>query len=195
VSQPASEQPGSEQPGSEQPGRYQRTTGALVGALVVTLLAITGFVVFRAVNREQVEVRPEPVDYLAAVAALQQGGLTPIYPSVVPDGWMVTSIDRPAGEGFEWGMGLLTADDEFIGVRQADGSVDELVEEYVDPVTRADGQVTVTSGPAPTWSVFTDEGGDTGLAAEVGGQTVLVFGSASQDELVTVAEALTTDPV
>ena len=38
--------------------RYQRSTGGLVGALLVTVLVILGFVGFRALNRDQPDVKP-----------------------------------------------------------------------------------------------------------------------------------------
>ena len=36
---------------------------------------------------------------------------------------------------------------------------------------------------ADTWTTWTDEGGDTGYAAEVGDETVLVYGSAPAEDL------------
>ena len=42
---------------------YQRSASGLVGALLVTLLVIGAFVAFRALNRDELEVGPEAVDY------------------------------------------------------------------------------------------------------------------------------------
>jgi hypothetical protein len=161
---------------------------------VVTLLAIGGFVVFRAVNRTEVEVRPEAVDYLGAVAALQESGQQPVYPPALPDGWVATSIDAPPGETLEWGLGMLTDDDGFAGVRQSGDSVEALVDSYVDADAIEGQAVTLDSSLAPTWRTFTDEGGDTAYAAQVGDATVLVFGSAPGSELQSLVTSLTTDP-
>lgn len=61
---------------SEQPGRYQRSFSGMLGALVVLLLVIGGFVAFRAVTRDDLEVEVETVDYLETVGFAQDGDLT-----------------------------------------------------------------------------------------------------------------------
>ena len=58
-----------------------------------------------------------------------------------------------------------------------------------------DGTVALDSEVASRWRTFSDPGGDHAYAAEVGGQTVLVYGSAPQDELETLVESLTTAPL
>ena len=43
---------------SERPGRYERSTSGMVGAMIVTLLVILAFVVFRACNRTDLRSSP-----------------------------------------------------------------------------------------------------------------------------------------
>ena len=43
---------------SEQPGRYQRSMSGMVGALLVTILAIVAFVGFRAFTGSDLDVKP-----------------------------------------------------------------------------------------------------------------------------------------
>ena len=69
---------------SQQPGRYQRSTSGMVGALLVTLLVILAFVAFRALNRSNLDVKPERVDYLAQVRYAQQAGSEVVYPARLP---------------------------------------------------------------------------------------------------------------
>ena len=71
---------------SEQPGRYQRSASGMVGAMLVTLLAILAFVVFRACNRTDLEVGPDHVDYLAQVGYAQRSGADLVYPASLPAG-------------------------------------------------------------------------------------------------------------
>jgi hypothetical protein len=183
------------QPPPERPGRYQRTTGGLIGALVVTVLAIGAFVAFRAVNRTDLEVRPDPIDHLAAVAALQDQGMRPVYPSELPSGWVATSVDMPPADQPDWGLGILTDDDTFVGMQQSKDSVDDLLHEYVDENPREGEPVGLPGSLAPTWRSFSDEGGDRALATEVDGWNILVYGSATDADLRTLVATLTTEPL
>ena len=72
---------------SEQPGRYQRSPAGMVGALVVTVLVILGFVVFRSCVRTDLDVKPAHVDYRAEVRFAQQNGR----------GWSTRRRCRPGG--------------------------------------------------------------------------------------------------
>lgn len=177
---------------SEKPGRYQRSTSGLVGALIVTLLAIGAFVAFRALNREELEIKPEPIDYLAAVEQLQDSGSRPVHPPRLPEGWIATSVDVVPGRRDTWGLGVLTDEGAFVGIRQADSSAESLVEEYVD-AEAAEGDVLgiPESDVAVEWLSWTDEGGDTGYSAEVGQQSVLVYGSAPAAEIQAYVATLT----
>lgn len=177
---------------SEQPGRYQRSASGMVGAMLVLLLLIAAFVGFRALNREELAIEPERVDYREAVGFAQDAGWSVVYPRSVPDGWRATSIDSQREE--DWGIGFLTPDG-FVGVRQSAASVEQLLETYVDEEAVAEGPVRLDSELARVWESYSDAGGDLAFAAEVDGRRVLVYGSARATDLRTLAEALTTGPV
>ena len=66
-----------------------------------------------------------------------------------------------------------------------------LVATYVDEDAVEGEAVGVANVLAPRWRQFTDAGGDTAYAAEVGGEWVLVYGSAPADDLLTIVESLT----
>jgi hypothetical protein len=70
--------------------------------------------------------------------------------------------------------------------------VDELVAAYVGGDATQGDDVRVDGSVAPAWQTFSDPGGDHAFAAQVGGQTVLVYGSASEEQLRRVVESLTT---
>lgn len=183
---------------SEQAGRYQRSFSGLIGAIVITLLAIGGFVAVRAFVRDDIEQKPQAVDYLETVGLAQDAGREIVYPAALPQGWIATSVDFQPGQETTWGVGILTRAGTFVGVRQEDDSLDDLLATYVDddpdeitelPAERFEGSV------ATQWQVFEDEGGDRAYAAEVGEDYVLVYGSAELLDLREVVDRLTTEPV
>lgn len=165
------------------PGRYQRSTGGLVGAMIVTVTVVVAFVAFRAVFRDQPEVTPDPVDYLAAVAHAQDQGLRPVHPRELPGGWVATSVASTAGDPPSWSLGLLTDEGDFVGVRQEDASVESLLETHVDEDVSDAGTVVTPGSVAREWAAYADEGGDHAYAAELGSQTVLVYGSAPAEDV------------
>jgi Protein of unknown function (DUF4245) len=169
--------------------------GGLVGALLVTLAAVGVYVGFRALNRDGLDIRPDPVDYLAAAATAQEAGVVAIYPASLPDGWIATSVDLRDGADPTWGLGMLTSNDEFAGVQQGE-DLDDLVVRYVDERATEGDKETIKRSIAPRWRTFSDEGGDQAYAAqpaELEGAWVIVFGSASKDDLRTLVGLLTTD--
>lgn len=180
---------------SEQGGRYQRSVSGMIGALIVTLVAITAFVLFRAANRDDLDVKPEAVDYLGSVKYIQQSGDTVVYPPTLPSHWTPTSADYRPGRVPEWDLGVLTAQDKFVGLREEDAPVEQLVSDYVDENATEGNAVEVHSPVANTWRTFTDSGGDYALATEIGDRALLVFGSADPQEIRDFAATLVTTPV
>lgn len=175
---------------SGQAGRYQRSMSGMVGALLVSLLAIGGYVGFRALNRNEIEVRPEPIELADAVTVGDQAGSQPVYPDPLPEGWTATSFDTGSLDEPAWGLGLHTADGRFVGIRKEDASLDQLLETYVDESPDEGETVTIDSSVATSWQTWTDDGGDTAYASEVGEEWVLVYGSAPAEDLRTVVESL-----
>lgn len=163
---------------SQQPSRHQRSFPALVGAMLVTLAVALAFVGWRALFRDDVDNRPAPVDWTQSVQLADDAGLSVVRPRELPEGWRATSVELRAGDDPRWGLGVLTDEDRFIGIRQEDGSVAELVDTYVDEEAVAGGDATVESDVAGTWQTWTDDGGDRGYSTELGDDAVLVYGSA-----------------
>jgi hypothetical protein len=175
--------------------RYQRTVAGGVGSMIVLIALVLAFVVFRGVFRDNGQVEQEPVDYLAAVQAAQQAGADLVYPPTLPKGWTATSIAYHPGERPAWGIGMLTDDGRFAGVRQEDTGLETMLEKYVDADPVEGDTVTIDSPLAQQWQEWSDAGGDHAYAASYGDDEVLVFGSASTDDLRAVVESLTDAPV
>jgi len=178
------------------PGRYQRTTNGLVGSMIVAVAVVIGVVVFRSLFRNELEVEPEPVAYLEAVTAVQSTGREVAYPPALPAGWIATNVEASQAEQTpRFFLAVLTDDGRFIGLRQEDDSAEDLLEEHVDADTDEQGAAEVPSAVARTWEVYTDEGGDRAYVADLGEETLLVYGSAPEGDLELFLGLLDTDPV
>lgn len=178
------------------PGRYQRTTNGLIASMIVAVIFVLGVVAFRSLWRKDLEVQPEPVDYLGVVAAVQSADREVAYPPALPAGWIATNVQASqVGQTPRFFLAVLTDDGRFIGLRQEDDSVEDLLEEHVDASTDDEGTVEVDSVVAQRWDVFTDDGGDRAYAAELGEENVLVYGSAPAEDLETFLGLLDTAPV
>lgn len=177
-----------------QPARYARTTHGLVASMIVTVVAVVVVFLLLRLDNGGAEQDPEAVDYREAVTAAEGAGIAIAYPPALPKGWIATSVDLPPGPRQQWGLGVLTDDGLFAGIRQQGGDLDGLLDTYVDEDAQQGDDVTLDSPLADTWTTWSDSGGDHAYAAEVtlGGQTenVLVYGSASEADLRTLVTSL-----
>jgi len=176
------------------PGRYTRSTNGLIGSMIVLVLVVLGIVAFRGAFRETPDYQPEKIDYLPLISSIQQSGNSPAYPETLPDGWYVKDA-RFEPEDQSLDLAMATADGRFAGIHQEDTSLDELVDTYVGGEATEGDEVEIAGTVAPTWQTFSDPGGDHAFAAELGDQTILVYGSADEDELRGLVESLTTEPL
>jgi len=176
---------------SEQPSRYTRSFGGMTGALIVTVLFVLAFVAWRGLFRTDVDNTPVAVDWLESVELAQQADFAVVHPRELPAGWTATSVDLFAGDDPRWGLGVLTDDGDFIGVRQQDTSVDALVELYVDEKAEAGDDASVPSEVTDTWQTWSDDGGDHGYSTELDEDAVLVYGSAPVEDIETYVGLLT----
>jgi Protein of unknown function (DUF4245) len=153
--------------------------------LAVALLVVVGV---GGWFRHDTVVEPEEVDVAAAARhAADQASFPVLVPSTVPDGWRATQAEwDPSAQ--HWHLGLLTGDDEFVGVDQIrDASVDELVDSYAAGA-EPDGEVDVAGSP---WRVYVDAAnGRTALVTTADGVTTMVLGSLSRARLGPFAETL-----
>ena len=111
-------------------------------------------------------------------------GLAVVRPSELPEGWQATSVDLVAvGDDPRWGLGVLTDDGDFIGIRQQDASEDDLARLYVDEEPVEGDEVSLASDVASTWQTWSDDGGDHGYSTELGDEALLVYGSAPAEQI------------
>ena len=185
--------------GTQQPGRYTRSTSGMVGALIVTLLVILAFVAFRALNRSDLDVKAQRIDYLTQVRYAQEAGSEPVYPARLPAGWYATRVSFPPGSRSELQLSMLTGDGRYAGFVESSDSVPELLTTYVDDHPTAGPPVTVGGSVVTRWDTWSDSGGDAALVAQRGHgssqESLLVFGTVSRAQLEQVAATLTTQRV
>ena len=186
---------------SEQPARRETSFAGLVGALLVLLLGVGAFVVLRDVNRVDPGGPARPVDYAAPARFAQEAAQFEVLaPRRLPQGWIATSVrfeDDPGQQA--WHLGLLTDEQRYIGVEQAERTVEAMVEDFVDEEATQQGEVDVDGA---TWSRWAEPGrdpdadvaeasdADLALVRQTGGVVALVVGRASEDDLTEVAASL-----
>jgi hypothetical protein len=171
----------------QQPGRYQRSFSGMIGAMLVLLLVVGAFVVFRGLFRTDTEVTVRAVDYQRTQSFAQEQVDFPILaPETMPEGWRATSV-RFVPEPPRWHLGVLTDEDRYIGLEQSRSSEKKMVETYVDR-DAVRGEPVQAAGD--TWQTWTDEDGDTALTRVQDDVTVLVVGTPGVEVLVDYVETL-----
>ena len=75
------------------------------------------------------------------------------------------SIDFVPGERPAWGIGMLTDDEKFVGIRQADDDLSSLLSTYVDADAVQGDTVTVPGALTAQWQEWSDAGGDHAYSA------------------------------
>ncbi|HLN75864.1 MAG TPA: DUF4245 domain-containing protein [Nocardioidaceae bacterium] len=172
---------------SEQAGRYQRSAAGMVGAMLVLVAVVFGFVVLRDLNRNDPQNPVKPVDYQETLKlARGQAEFPLLAPASLPKGWRATSV-RFVPQPTRWHLGVLTNKDEYVGLEQSQTSVGDMVETYVDQAAVRGGTVQIVG---ESWRTWTDAGGDTALTRVQKGVTTLVVGTPGRDVLVDYVKSL-----
>jgi hypothetical protein len=172
---------------SEQPGRYQRSFPGMVGAMIVLVLVVAAFVVFREVVREEPSNRVEPVEFARpAEYARGEADFDLLAPRELPEGWIATSVRFTAGPKQAWHLGTLTDEGRYVGLEQAETPIPRMVEQHVDEAAEQGDDVTIDG---ETWQTWTDEDGDLALVRRSDDVTTLLVGRVSQE---TIEDFLTT---
>jgi hypothetical protein len=185
--------------GTAAPARasYQRTSGGLVGAMLVTVVVVIGFVAVRGITNDPGSTPVQSVDYQLTVhAARAAKQLMVPAPTQLPAGWKATSVSYTDGPSPTWHLGMLTKGRKYIGIEEARTSTAKLAEEHVDPDADRGKDVTVDG---QTWETWTDRGGDYAVARSLraGGRTTeswLVVGTAPASQIRDFAGTLAYGP-
>ncbi len=178
---------------SGRPGPYERSTGGLVGAILVLVAVVLTIVLIRGTFRDTPEYESPDIDYLSLVTTIQGAGLKPVYPPALPAGWTVKDATFTPGDRPVFDLTFATDDERTVGLHQEDVSDRELVTTYVGEEATQDGDPLTTD--LGTWDAWTDTDGDHAYTTEIADDTVLVYSSGDPDALRDLVESLTTDPL
>ena len=166
---------------SERPGRYQRSFAGMLGAMLVLVLVVGAFVVFRETTREDPANPVEAVDFKRpAQFARDEADFELLAPDDLPEGWMATSVRFTQGEEQAWHLGVLTDERRYVGLEQSNRTVSDMVEDFVDEEAEQGEDVTVDG---ESWETWTDAGDDLALVRESSDVTTLVVGRVPQETL------------
>lgn len=155
----------------------------MVGAMVVLVAVVVGFVVFRDANRSDPADPVRAVDYSRdADFAREQASFDLVAPPSLPEGWRATTVEYVPGPHDRWHLGMLTGQDRYVGLEQSGDSVDTMLETHVDATTD-EGEPVLVDGVR--WSTYTDSGGDLALVRRAAGTTTLVVGHEVQESDLT----------
>lgn len=175
--------------------RYRRTTGGLVTAMVVTVLVVLAFVAFRGLFRENKPTPVRTVDYARSLDfGREEGRLAMLAPDRLPRGWRATSASYTRDPSPAWHLGVLTDQEEYVGLEEGRDSPAEMARQHVDVDARRDGTVRIAG---ERWQVWRDSGGDYAVIRSLPGpervrETVLVVGSAPEQQVRAFAARLRT---
>lgn len=177
--------------------RYPRTFHGLIVSMVVLVIVVVVYWALNNLTHDTPNAAGSAVDYRSAVHDVQAADapLKVIYPTSLPQGWKVTSADYVPQSGLgtkpAWSLGAVTDHDSFVGLRLEAAPLSSLVATYVDKNASSDGEKTLHTRLGDTWTTFSDQGGDTGYAMELGDYVLLVYGSADKADFTTFMQSLT----
>lgn len=157
--------------------------------MLVLIAVVIAFVVFREAIRTEPASPVRAVDYAGdADFAREAASFDLVAPATLPEGWRATTVRYVPGADEKWHLGLLTDEDRYVGLEQADASTETMLETHVDPETTPGDPVLVDG---EQWSTWTDAGGDLALVREGDGVTTLVVGhEVPTEDLVDFVESL-----
>jgi hypothetical protein len=160
----------------------------MIGAMVVLLLVVGAFVLFRDVNRNAPADPAQAVDFeRPAQYARTTADFPLLAPDQLPEGWIATSVTFEDGKRQAWHLGTLTDEQRYVGLEQARRPVATMVEQYVDEEA-VQGEDVVIDGVA--WQTWTDEGDDLALVRKADDVTTLLVGRVPQETLEELLQTL-----
>ncbi|PJJ56778.1 uncharacterized protein DUF4245 [Mumia flava] len=159
--------------------------------LVMGVILVALFGIGRLFWGNDAPDRP-PVDYATTVTQVRDAAPYDVYaPTSLPDGWRSNGVTFEPGTQGRWHLGVLTENDEYIGLEEQNESPRVMVETYA-PDTEVVDEVEVGG---ETWQLRSG-GGETTFVRTDGDLTVLVTGSAPREDVEAFIDLLsaTEDP-
>lgn len=158
------------------PNRYELPWTSIVGAMLVTVAVVAGFVLVRGALRTN-DATPVPtVEYSHLLRVGQEDGkLLMLSPKPMPAGWRATSAKYTGGAGARWHLGILTSSEKYVGIEEARSTVADLLGRSVRGEAVKGKPVKIDG---VSWQSWRGETGDYVLTRSDGDVSVLVRGTA-----------------
>ncbi|MPZ95653.1 MAG: DUF4245 family protein [Propionibacteriales bacterium] len=174
-----------DQPRRRTPFLEQSYGDLLRSMALIVLLVLVIYGCSRLTETDQ-ETPVTQVDYTSELAGAREAASYDVLaPEGLPDGWRATSVDAAHdGDVLAWHLGFLNPDDEYVGLEQTNGGLDEEIRDGFEGQQRVD---TLTVG-GRRWDVY--DGEDNVLVNVDGDVTTVVVSRAEVDVLRAFAAAL-----
>lgn len=173
----------------KQSSRGNPSLGDMLRSIVVLGAIVLALFVIGLLFTSEPDEPVKPVDYATAATNVRKTVDYPVLaPDKLPKGWRATSARYTPGNSHAWHLGVLTSDDEYLGLEQATVSKTRLVEKFADRSKPA-GSTTIAGD---TWHVRR-YGGDRVVLRETDDVTTLVIGSVGQQKLENYVSSLSSD--
>ncbi len=157
--------------------------GDILRSMFVIGLIILGLFAFGKLFTTTPEETVSTVDYEQVLVQAQAGTSLPLLaPTTLPDGWRATSARFDPGvdgSGGTWHLGVLTDDEEYVGIEQTPLSIERALDRWAEGSEEA-GSAQVAG---EVWSVWAGPGDEIAYVMREGERTTLVNGTVTQDVL------------
>jgi len=171
--------------------RKRKTINNLVYSLLVCVALV--IVIALAVPRADNSLLAE-VDYRAVAAEAQDSSDHPLADPELPGSWSANRAETDSAGGVaSWNIGLITPSDEYIGITQGF----DANETWLSQQLKQSAASSTRTVDGIEWTVYDNRDRDDvgnveyALTTEAGASTFVVFGTATDDEFLTVTSALT----
>lgn len=160
--------------------------GDIIRSMIVIAVIILGLYGLGQLFTSKPETTVDPIDYATVVAqARPAASFALAAPTSLPEGWRATSA-RYETNG--WHLGVLTDEDDYMGLEQLRASVDRAVDRFAED-SKSAGTAEVAG---QTWTVRTGPKGRLTYVRSEGGFTTLLNTTASRAVLEDYIESLST---
>jgi hypothetical protein len=172
--------------------RMQRFTAAnMVRSLLPLILICLALVVFPTLRQNSADPVREVDPTSSERAAAELAGYPVLVPRGLPEGWRATSVrtnagSASAGDPVTLSIGWYTPGEQFASYVVSDDPQDPALDDVLAGATDAGTQ----DVDGQTWQRLSTARGETVLTRDDGDATLLVTGSAEDDELTTLAGSL-----
>ncbi len=169
---------------STRSSRGNPSMGDILRSMLVIAVIILGLYGIGRIFTSAPESPVKAIDYALVVEQARPAAEFPLLaPPSLPEGWKATSARF---QTTSWHLGVLTDDEQYLGLEQLQAGVDRAVERFADKST-SDGTAQVAG---QTWMVRTGPDGRLTYVREEGGYTTLVNGTTSRAVLERYLESL-----